>query len=82
MLVLGLFLGYIAVKRGILSSICLHWAINSFVIFALVILLSDASRFMISEINPEMNLLLVMFYGDIFGILVWTLIYLLVRKLK
>lgn len=37
--VLGLFLGYIAVKRGILSSICLHWAINSFVIFALVILL-------------------------------------------
>jgi len=52
------------------------------IIFALVILLSDASRFMISEINPEMNLLLVMFYGDIFGILVWTLIYLLVRKLK
>ena len=52
------------------------------IIFALVILLSDASRFMISEINPEMNLLLVMFYGDIFGIFVWTLIYLLVRKLK
>ena len=52
------------------------------IIFALVILLSDASRFAISALNPDMNLLLVMFYGDIFGIFVWALIYLLVRKLK